>query len=301
MGAKPSRNLQEIARLACGSHLKKVMQIAILFAVLFLVIGSSPLLAEGEPCWDNLDCGLRGYCWTEPGMCGTQGTCNSHPDCYPGTPVCGCDGHTYRSASCAGSAGVSVDFVGECELQVCSDNLDCDPGDYCWTEPGLCGSQGTCERRPGGCVDEWIPVCGCDGNTYVNEGCAARDGVSVAFEGECSELLEVDIDIKPGSYPNSANPSSKGVIPVAILTADDFDATSVDPLTVRFGPHGALETHGRGHLGDVDSDGDTDLILHFRTPQTGIACGDTSASLIGATFDYRPIEGTDTIRTVGCR
>jgi len=123
----------------------------------------------------------------------------------------------------------------------------------------------------------------------------------VAFEGECSELLEVDIDIKPGSYPNSANPSSKGVIPVAILTADDFDATSVDPLTVRFGPHGALETHGRGHLGDVDSDGDTDLILHFRTPQTGIACGDTSASLIGATFDYRPIEGTDTIRTVGCR
>lgn len=41
--------------------------------------------------------------------------------------------------------------------------------------------------------------------------------------------ITVDIDIKPGSDPNSINLKSKGVIPVAILTTDDFDAADVAP------------------------------------------------------------------------
>ena len=41
---------------------------------------------------------------------------------------------------------------------------------------------------------------------------------------------------KPGSYPNSIDLISKGVIPVAILTTEDFDATTVDFLSVKFGP-----------------------------------------------------------------
>jgi len=41
--------------------------------------------------------------------------------------------------------------------------------------------------------------------------------------------LEVTIDIMPGSDKNPVNPTSRGVIPVAILTTEDFDAASVDP------------------------------------------------------------------------
>jgi hypothetical protein len=115
------------------------------------------------------------------------------------------------------------------------------------------------------------------------------------------------IDIKPGSHPNSFNPYSPGVISVAILTTStgagdtlDFDATQVDPLTILFGPDGAMETHGRGHVKDVDADGDLDLVLHFKTQQTGIACGNIEASLAGTTFAGEGIEGTDSIRTVGC-
>ena len=133
-----------------------------------------------------------------------------------------------------------------------------------------------------------------------------QDIFNASIAGKCKITL-VEIDIKPGSDSNSINPSSNGVIPVAILTtstaqgeAVDFDATTVDPVSVGFGPNGATETHGHGHVQDVDDDGDLDLVLHFRTRETGIQCGDTEASLIGESFDGQGIEGTDAIQTVGC-
>jgi hypothetical protein len=113
-------------------------------------------------------------------------------------------------------------------------------------------------------------------------------------------VISVNIDIKPGSVPNSINPKSNGVIPVAILTTDDFDATTVDPLSVEFGPNGATEFHGRGHIEDADGDGDQDIVLHFKTQQTGILCGDTEANLTGKTTSGQDISGMDEIQTVGC-
>lgn len=111
----------------------------------------------------------------------------------------------------------------------------------------------------------------------------------------------VAIDIKPGSDPNSINPRSRGVIPVAILTTDTFDAATVDPTTVLFGATGTEVAPAHFALEDVDRDGDTDLILHFNTQQTGIQCGDTSATLAGETFSGQMIEGSDSIKTVGCK
>ncbi len=108
--------------------------------------------------------------------------------------------------------------------------------------------------------------------------------------------IEIDIDIKPGSYPNSINPNSKGVIPVAILTTDDFDASSADPETVVFGPLEASAVHYA--MEDVDEDGDLDMILHFRTQEVGLAEGDTEAILTGQTTDGIEIIGTDSVRIV---
>ncbi|MFL6192789.1 MAG: hypothetical protein ACJ75H_01360, partial [Thermoanaerobaculia bacterium] len=124
--------------------------------------------------------------------------------------------------------------------------------------------------------------------------------ISQVFNSECG-ILQALVDIKPGGVPNSINPRSNGVIPVAILTTPDFDATQIDPLTVRFGPGGAIEAHGKGHLEDVDGDGDIDLMLHFRTEQSGILCGSTQASLTGDTYAGRRIEGSDGVSTVGCK
>jgi hypothetical protein len=109
--------------------------------------------------------------------------------------------------------------------------------------------------------------------------------------------INVTLQIGPS---HSINPRSNGVLPVAILTTPAFDAASVDVSSVLFGSAGATEAHGTGHLQDVDGDGDVDLLLHFETPATGIACGDTSASLTGQTVTSLPIIGSVTIVTVGC-
>ncbi|MGQ0668377.1 MAG: hypothetical protein ACT4PO_01665 [Actinomycetota bacterium] len=82
------------------------------------------------------------------------------------------------------------------------------------------------------------------------------------------------------------------------MTTADFDASDVDPSTVQFGPAGAGPTQHA--LEDVDGDGDTDLVLHFRTQETGIQCGVTSATLTGETFGGTALEGSDSVRTVGC-
>lgn len=138
-----------------------------------------------------------------------------------------------------------------------------------------------------------------DSFTYkANDGTADSNVVTVSL---IVTSILVDIDIKPGSDSNPINPNSQEIIPVAILTTGAFDATQVDPLSVEFGPNGAAETHKRGQVEDVDGDGDRDLLLHFNTQDTGIECGDTSATLTGVTLGGQVIEGTDSITTVGCK
>ncbi len=111
-------------------------------------------------------------------------------------------------------------------------------------------------------------------------------------------VTEVSIDIKPGSDPNSINLKSNGVIPVAVLTDGSFDAASVNPTTVLFGQTGYEAGPVHYSFDDVDDDGDTDMILHFRTQDTSIEPDDTEATLTGQTTDDIEITGTDSVRIV---
>jgi hypothetical protein len=106
--------------------------------------------------------------------------------------------------------------------------------------------------------------------------------------------LAVDIDIKPGSDPNSINLKSKGVVPVAVLTTAEFDASSADPATVFFA--GVMPM--RWTWEDVDSDGDMDLLFHFKTQELNLTASSTEATLTGTTFGGQPIQGTDTVNIV---
>ena len=111
----------------------------------------------------------------------------------------------------------------------------------------------------------------------------------------------IHVDVKPDGTPNSINPRSLGVIPVAVLTDGDFDAATLDPSTVRFGAAGIEAAPAHVGSADVDGDGDLDALFHFETQQTGITCGTTSATLTGKTFAGTPVRGADSVHTVGCR
>jgi hypothetical protein len=110
----------------------------------------------------------------------------------------------------------------------------------------------------------------------------------------------ITIDVKPGSHRNSINPRSRGNIRVAILATPQFDATTVDPVSVRFGATGTEAAPLRFALQDVDGDGDTDLVLRFQTQATGIRCGAVFASLTARTEAGQSVQGSDAVRTVGC-
>jgi hypothetical protein len=125
-----------------------------------------------------------------------------------------------------------------------------------------------------------------------------QSGINAVVFDNVTANPGISIDIKPGSDPNSINTKSRGVVPVAILTTEDFDALTVDADSVLFGPAEAEKRHKRAHVEDVDDDGDLDLVLHFRTQDTGIAPGDTEACLIGQTYDGVPVMGCDSVRTV---
>lgn len=104
--------------------------------------------------------------------------------------------------------------------------------------------------------------------------------------------FEEDIDIKPGSYPNSINLKSNGNVPVAILTSENFDASTVDPVTVEFA--GALPV--KWVVEDVDGDGDMDMVFHFKNQELNLDETSTEAYLTGYTDTGEFIWGKDTVK-----
>jgi hypothetical protein len=151
---------------------------------------------------------------------------------------------------------------------------------------------------------------------------AASDGTSPVLSDIRIEpaVIDVAIDIKPFSWPNSINPKSGGVVPVAILGTDDFDVTTIDVTTLTFGPWGTTpahdltdpdtyydHTHERvcDALGciwvDYDANGDDimDLVSHYVQKQTGLTPADLEACIDGETLDGIAIHGCDAVRVLG--
>ncbi len=134
-----------------------------------------------------------------------------------------------------------------------------------------------------------------------------------------SSVLACPIDIKPESCPNPLNVKGKGVLPVAILGTEDFDATQVDPATVELEGvlplRWALEDVATPYGGDpIDpeepdcslcttegSDGYMDLVLKFDTQAVVEEIGDVDIGeflvimLTGNLFDGTPFEVEDVI------
>jgi hypothetical protein len=133
--------------------------------------------------------------------------------------------------------------------------------------------------------------------THVDDCCyhSYLNQVDIVLNGTIVPVpMEIGIAIKPCDSPNSLNLGSRGVVPVAVLTTDSFDASTVDPATALFASASPL----RWTMEDVDLDGDVDLLFHFKTQELDLDENSTAATLVGETFDGQAIQGTDAVRIV---
>ncbi len=125
------------------------------------------------------------------------------------------------------------------------------------------------------------------------------------------KIIDIDIDIKPGGYPNSINLRSNSVLPVAILTTTDFDAACVDPETVKITGSLGSAFPVKWELLDVPEvwdpvlmayagDGDPDLVLYYDTQELNGVLGpsDTEAGFTGNIYGGVHIRGTDSVRLI---
>ena len=128
---------------------------------------------------------------------------------------------------------------------------------------------------------------------------ASNNSLTKRLTVDCA--VPVTINIQPGSLTNPVNRNGS-TLPVAILTTRAgeygnpiaFDATSIDPLSLRFGSNSALlasagvpEIHTAIHpedsreLDERTRDRDLDAITHFRPRESAIAATDTEACVFG--------------------
>lgn len=115
------------------------------------------------------------------------------------------------------------------------------------------------------------------------------------------QAVTIAIDIKPGSDPNSINLGANGNVPVAILSTADFDARSVNPVTLRLAD-AMLRIRGNGTPQaapqDVNGDGWVDLVVHMEIEGMTLTAADVEATLTGETMDGTAVEGVDSVRVV---
>ena len=181
------------------------------------------------------------FCYYEPlAMCGAAdapGVCMPLepdalcPDLF--APVCGCDGQTYPNECEATKAGTSVASRGACEVlppasqgEACGSRglPDCGEGLICYyTLEAMCGAgdiPGTCDLEPlpgTVCPTIFLPVCGCDGQTYSNSCLAMVAGASIAHEGACQST-----QIQCGGFAGLECPRG--------MTCEDDPTDDCDPM-----------------------------------------------------------------------
>jgi hypothetical protein len=141
-----------------------------------------------------------------------------------------------------------------------------------------------------------------DGSAFMWKSLSASvDHASITPILPPPQSVTLAMAIKAGGDLSPINPKSNGVVPVALMTTDDFDVSKIDISTVRFGKSGTEAPVSTFSIEDVDADGRIDLVLQFRTASTGIVCGTTLAKLTGKSTIGQDLNGSGAIKTVGCK
>ncbi len=122
------------------------------------------------------------------------------------------------------------------------------------------------------------------------------------------DIIDVTIDIKPGSDPSSVSCKNlKGNVPVAIFGSDTFDVINIEIVSmnlVGLDPIQVFEVHDELHIEDLNDDGFDDAVVHL--DKAGVCEATSTATLketvevevTGKTTDGTPFVGIGDIRIV---
>jgi hypothetical protein len=155
-------------------------------------------------------------------------------------------------------------LVGTMQIQICVDDGLAAPSAQC-DAVGATGDWTLCSAAPSPCTAPASGTPNIDGeftvafNTswlagqvigfrahYVTPGGAHAPGTTSSGGSDMtilgSYVLELPVDIKPGSCPNPLNINAKGVLPVAILGSATVSAEDIDPASVKLEGVTALRT-----------------------------------------------------------
>jgi T5SS/PEP-CTERM-associated repeat protein len=129
-------------------------------------------------------------------------------------------------------------------------------------------------------------------------------------------IVDVALDIKPGSCPNPVNVKSMGVLSVAILGTEEFEVSAIDAASIFLNGVPTIRSSYEDVAGPVADpnececttdagDGFDDLVLKFYTQQIVETLGEVNTGdiltlpLTGVLNDETPIEGADCVVIVG--
>jgi hypothetical protein len=188
-----------------------------------------------------------------------------------------------------------------------TDPWDIDP-DVVEGRSAIDGSWFTFEDNPAFGVGPWLNI---SAVRYERTEEAVDTTVNVRVWADnvvVEEIINIDIDFDLWNVANDAYPQNDYEFNVAVKSQSvangdprDFDATSIDWTTAKFGPTFGQATEAP-FLVDLEGDGDTDIVLDFLMQETGITCllPSNEVKLVATTTSGEVVAGTATINKLGC-
>ena len=145
-------------------------------------------------------------------------------------------------------------------------------------------------------VNQTITLLGGEIGLYANPQALKASGALPTVQILISPTVQaISIDVRPHT-PNNVISLSGEPFPVVILSAAQFDATTIAFPTIRFGHSGTEAAPTELNIRDVNRDGLLDVVVKFRPSQTGLLLTDTIAYLTAQTKTGQSVIGQDVVK-----